>query len=308
MRTDELAPAARKRRGAFSLSPISEKSMRYRVELHERIFRVSDTETGVARASKNPVRGAVRGISKKSRSRLVRLLAKINRPDEPLFVTLTYREFTEDFEAWKADLHRFVCSFRYHFPQLAGVWRLEFQKRGAPHYHVLLWLGDESPLEGVTARIRSCWLAAIGQHSEANEKHGVEVEPCTDFRRSAFYIAAYQAKDHQDRTDILTGREWGVWARERLNLAAVATVELCSNGLRLFRRIVRRGYIAHQRRHGFRVGHFAQSLGVEQPFSAFMPLAASYRLAGWVRENVEQIVQDNVRRSAWQWAPVEVAA
>jgi hypothetical protein len=270
--------------------------MRYAVQLHERCLRVVDTEAGVIRAPKNPPRGVVKGISNKSRGRLIKLLAKVNRPDAPVFITLTYREYTDNFEEWKADLNRFVCSFRYHFPTLAGIWRLEFQERGAPHYHLLLWLGERSTVGGVEDTARNCWLNAIGQHSRANQEHGITVEHVADFRECAFYISLYAAKDAQDRKDIQTGREWGCWGKERLNLLPIETLNLCANGLRLFRRITRRAYVARQRSNGKRCGNFLHALRRPQPFTAFCSYAEARRVVCWVAANVEAILADNVGR------------
>lgn len=271
--------------------------MRYLVQLHERMFRVSDTESGTARAPVNAKRGQVSGISRKSRYRLIKLLSQINRPDAPTFITLTYREFVEDFEVWKTHLDNFRRSLAYHFPDYCGVWRLEFQKRGAPHFHILAWLCREMPIAEAESLLSCLWLNAIGQYSKANQEYGCTVEPCTDFRRSAFYLSVYQAKDQQDRDDIVTGREWGVWKKERLNLAPVEEVALCANGLRLLRRIIRRSYIAHQRTQGRKVGGYAMGLRRDQPFSSFLPFHASRALVLWVRANADAITADNIARA-----------
>ena len=271
---------------------------RYEVQLHERCLRVVDTEQGTARAPINTPRGVVQGISSKSRGRLIKLLAKINRPDAPVFITLTYREFTDDFEQWKADLHRFKCAFVYHFPTLAAVWRLEFQQRGAPHYHLLAWLDRESTVGFVEETVRRCWLNAIGQHSRANQEHGTTVEHVADFRECAFYISLYQSKDDQDRKDIQTGREWGTWGKERLNLGAIEKLSLCANGLRLFRRVTRRGYVARQRSNGKRCGNFLRALRRDQPFTSFASYAEARRVVLWCQANVEALLADNVARES----------
>lgn len=264
--------------------------MRYTVQLHERILSIADTESGSPLAPKNAFRGTIKGISSKSRYRLIKKLAKINRPDEPIFITLTYRSFTDCFVDWKTHLDNWRRRISASFPEYAGVWRLEFQKRGAPHYHVLLWLGKEVPLADFQRRCTEIWCRCIGQTDAANFEYGCTVEPVTDFRQSAFYLSVYQAKDAQDRTDIHTGREWGLWHRKRLRLAPVRSASITGPQLRLFRRLVRRQYESFMRSSGKglrdRTGAtrgYLRGLRRDQPFSCFMPFAAAYKLVEFVR-------------------------
>jgi len=227
-------------------------------------------------------RGAVSGMSSRSRYRLIKFLAKVNRPDAPVFLTLTYREFTEDYKVWKKHLDGFRQALSYYYPSLAALWRLEFQQRGAPHFHVLLWLGAESDLFNIEALCRRLWLKVIDQDTAANRLHGVTVELVNDFRKTAFYISLYQAKDGQDRTDILTGREWGCWNRSALNIAPVETVDLSDAGCRLFRRLLRRAYCAHCRSVGRAVGPYSRALSREQNFSSFLSYSEGRRILKWV--------------------------
>lgn len=262
--------------------------MRYSVALHERILTVVDTEKGHSRAPKTARRGNIKGISSKSRYRLIKLLAKINRPDEPLFITLTYRSFTDVFADWKRHLDNFRRVLADDFPELAAVWRLEFQKRGAPHFHILLWLGVVRLLSEVEARLTEIWTRVIGQREAANVEHGCEVVPVTDFRKSAFYISVYQAKDGQDRDDIATGREWGVWGRKRLGFAPIQNVPLTRPQFLLFRRTLRGLYVSHLRvtgkglvgDTGKKRGYLA-ALESDQPFSNFLPFQHAARLVRW---------------------------
>jgi len=259
---------------------------RYQVSLHERIFSITDTEAPIALGSKNPPqRGTVRGISSKSRRRLIRTLSKINRPDQPVFVTLTYKNFTDDFTAWKTHLDNFRRAFSRRFPAVAGVWRLEFQARGAPHYHLLLWLneiGDVGPLREWMA---GHWCRIIGQSSAANLEFGCMVDAVTDFRACAFYISLYQSKDNQDRTDIQTGREWGLWGKSRLGLEPIETFNLDTATFTRFRRVVRKLYESFCRRSGRKPGRYLQGLRTAQPFSSFLPFVQARALVRGITNN-----------------------
>lgn len=258
--------------------------MRYNVALHERLLVVTDSESGHARAPKFGPRGVVRGISRASRYRFIRYLAQVNRPDEAVFITLTYRSFTDDFAVWKRHLDSFGKFLGRRFLDRCGFWRLEFQQRGAPHFHLLLWLGDVTELAAFERECAAAWCRIIGQETEANLEYGCIVEPVTDWRKSAFYISVYQAKDSQDRDDIQTGREWGIWGKERLGLEPIRTVSMGRKSFTLFRRILRRGYRAFQRKSessARRNSGYLRALRADQPFTSFLPIGAATLLAAW---------------------------
>ena len=277
-------PRAERGRGGcpLVLVPYLKNSKRYTVALHERIFAITDTQRGSPRASKIAPRGNVKGISSKSRYRLIKYLAKVSRPDEPVFITLTYREFLENFGVWKEALHAFHQALKYYFPLLCGFWRLEFQKRGAPHFHLLLWLGAEADVETLHETVTQLWCRVIGQTSEANLKYGATVERVCDFRKSAFYISVYQAKDAQDRRDICTGREWGIWGKARLGLEPVSSIAIDAPTLLLLRRTLRRLYVSFMRKAGRKTnGRYAHALKGNDCFSNFLPFYLAFRLVKW---------------------------
>jgi hypothetical protein len=61
------------------------------------------------------------------------------------FVTLTYPElYAEDWRVWKRDLEAFLKRIQRKYDYMVGCcWRVEFQKRGAPHFHLIM-VADKS--------------------------------------------------------------------------------------------------------------------------------------------------------------------
>ena len=255
------------------------------VRLHDRLMRVVEVKPGraiAANGSGKATRGVIQGISRDSRTRLIRFLATINRPDPAWFVTLTYRDWIEDFQIWKGHLHRFLMAVKKRYSCVAGVWRLEFQKRGAPHFHLILWLDQEEDRLALGLWIRARWLAAIGDSSRAASAYATTAEEVRDFRNCGFYLSLYQAKDHQDRTDILTGREWGKVQPKLLSTDPIREVSLLPKDIQLLRRIVRRAYRVRNR-VGFRRSTYWRSLGKgERGFSMCLPFYAQSQLVDWV--------------------------
>ena len=91
----------------------------------------------------------ITGWSRRSRARMVATMAELDlapllmQQDEPAMVTLTY---PGDWEAVaphgpavKAHLRAFFKRFERAWGMpWRGVWKLEFQRRGAPHFHLLM--------------------------------------------------------------------------------------------------------------------------------------------------------------------------
>lgn len=66
-------------------------------------------------------------------------LRAVNTPsDWQSLLLVTYpREWPTDGRQVKQDLNRLLDAFRYRYPRLRYLWFLEFQGRGAPHFHML---------------------------------------------------------------------------------------------------------------------------------------------------------------------------
>lgn len=175
-------------------------------ESYQNCFRVKFDQRGHSHGNPGK-RGQVKGLSKSSRRKLVFLINSFAPVQDAFFVTLTMREASEDFKEWKKWLHRTLAGLRYNFPKLCGIWRLEFQKRGTPHFHLLLFTNTDIDLTELRSKIRQYWSSAVGKQNIGFM--GSRVERVRDIRKSGFYLAIYQAKDEQDRKDIPTGRLWG---------------------------------------------------------------------------------------------------
>lgn len=133
-------------------------------------------------------RGRVLGYSADSRKRLMEKMGRIDRDKLPLFVTVTYpaefpcpRRAKRDFVAFRKRLMR-------RFPRLSLIWRMELQKRGAPHFHFLVWGVALLPI----ADVRALWAAVIGYEGEV--KLQVKVERIRSWRGLLSYVSKYIAK------------------------------------------------------------------------------------------------------------------
>ncbi len=82
-------------------------------------------------------RGIIRVFSRASRRRLMRFLARLKtRKIRATFITLTFTEVVSN-ERAKMVFKRFSMRLRRRFEKVSVVWRMEFQDRGAIHFHLL---------------------------------------------------------------------------------------------------------------------------------------------------------------------------
>jgi len=194
---------------------------------YENCFRIKYDQQGSTKGG-GGTRKAVQGLSKGSRRRMLSIINSLAHTGDAFFVTLTVKEASENFEQWKKWLHRTLRGLRYHFPKLSGIWRLEFQKRGSPHFHFLLYTNSAIDLKELQGTIHKYWSSACGKQntgSMGTKNKSNTCERIRDIRKSGFYLSIYQSKDEQDRKDIPTGRLWGVINKQNLPIAEYSGVE-----------------------------------------------------------------------------------
>lgn len=119
--------------------------------------------------------------------RLVR--SNVSPERRPALLTLTMREIVPIGEGWLA-FTRFAKGLRKVQPQIAYIAVPEFQKRGAVHFHCLIWgLSDDEIIgERNTRRIAKQWGWGF-----------VDVRPTDGSPKLATYIAKYMFKALWDK-------------------------------------------------------------------------------------------------------------
>jgi hypothetical protein len=213
-------------------------------------------------------RGAVTYWSAKSRARMCRTLASldygpiVDHGALPAMVTLTYPGDWETVAADGATVKRHFDAFRKRFERWSGqsaawVWKLEFQRRGAPHLH--LWLAvPDSDVTAFRSWLGAAWADIVAHpDSEERRRHalaGTAVDVLTGLRgsdpkRLAIYFTKHNSpnslrdKEYQHvvpqswrQRGRGPGRWWGVYG---LGMCTI-TVEVGLDAYLTARRIVRR--------------------------------------------------------------------
>jgi hypothetical protein len=213
-------------------------------DLRARLLAEGDEE-GLA-ALDRPGVGVIREWSAKSRARMARTIAEVDVSPilrdgcVPGLITLTLPGVWEDLAPDGATFKRLVSTFRRAWRDafgwsLVGIWKLEFQRRGAPHLHLLAPVPALGP-GGVRFELwlSQVWARVVGSTGQRRLDHlaagtGVDFGAITmvDPRRIAAYFMKHSAKtgDGKEYQHVVPalwqepgkgpGRFWGIWGLER---------------------------------------------------------------------------------------------
>lgn len=152
-----------------------------------------------------PKRGRITRLSDKAKGRLIHTLRNVGGLTHKL--TLTYPgEFPTDGAKVKADLA--AMNKRLARAGLSGVWYLEWQKRGAPHFHLL----TRGALP--RAELSRAWYEVVGSSDPRHLRAGTQIKALGDCENPESYAVKDAHKKAQKDvpegyTDV--GKFWGVF-------------------------------------------------------------------------------------------------
>jgi len=154
-------------------------------------------------------RGKIKGFSAKSRMRLIKLLLSLEKPPV-VMITLTYpEEWVKDPERWKRDIDTWFKRVERKFKDYWFVWKLEFQKRGAPHFHLLGSFGDDVVVDDeLRAWVSRSWYEVVNSGDEKHLKAGTRVDVLDGKKKVKMYVCKYVSKEEPLKFGYV-GRWWG---------------------------------------------------------------------------------------------------
>lgn len=190
-----------------------------------------------------PLRGMVGSWSSKSRANMVRRLVTLDYsawmiPGQlPALVTLTLPGGWQDLAPDGARFMKLLQTWRKRYERawgpLQAIWKREFQRRGAPHFHLLMVppQGRTETGEVFHTWLSRTWAEVCGAEGEEYQKHlragtGIdyaEAVTMRDPKRLAIYFlkkesaaSGASSKEYQHRVPEFwagktVGRWWGYW-------------------------------------------------------------------------------------------------
>jgi hypothetical protein len=109
-----------------------------------------------------------------------------------------------------------ASAFR-EYGSFAAFWRLGIQRRGAWHFHLLLFVSPSfGSVDELRSFISSSWYEVTGKVSEGHLRTGTRVEAAKKWKQATSYAERYMAKPEEFPEGLRTGRIWGVWNKELL--------------------------------------------------------------------------------------------
>lgn len=219
----------------------------------------------------------IRGFSRASRRNLIWTMGRVNRElaGLPLFQTLTYgRDWPPDGRVVKRHLDAFNKRRARRYPESSAIWKMELQKRGAPHFHLMVFgvpaqecrraavLEDNGPefrQSDLRRAMHVCdcpvcwtqgnWWDIAGYGSFDHLRAGTRVERARTWAGVVSYTAKYLGKLCDNKVTVRDtgevvelrdcGRWWGVSGRRFLPVDLV-TYRLTPQGFYELRRYARR--------------------------------------------------------------------
>ncbi len=245
--------------------------------------------TGFGNTSTNiSKRGRIKEFSRKSRQRILRLLSTIDMSKiigRPIFLTLTYpATYSNDYKDWKRDINVFFKRLYRFNPYLSAIWKLEFQKRGAPHYHIMIFNTDPFRRyinhKALSTLIALYWYEIVGSNDEKHLKAGINYQPVSTYKAVRGYISKYVAKEAtEEEAEIMhkfVGRYYGTHNKEALPITEII-VELTPKEFFYLRRIAR-NYL--ENKVGGNIPIYARSSG----FTIFLDWKSCEKLIYYVKD------------------------
>jgi hypothetical protein len=158
------------------------------------------------------------GIKELSDSSLRRMkLHARNMEHASYIITLTYpKDFPSNGKTVKRHLEAMREWFKRH--GISAFWFLEFQARGAPHFHLF----TDNPVEA--KELSRKWYEVVGSGDEKHLRAGTQIQKIRKPHAIAAYAAKYATKKEQKAVPegySNVGRFWGGWGKYRTKASTV---------------------------------------------------------------------------------------
>jgi len=206
-------------------------------------------------------RGKIKDFSRKARNRLGQFLFSLPTL-ATFFATVTYAAFyPADPKEWKRHLHLLQLALNAQFGDSFHIWKLEAQRRGAPHYHILIWTTKSYSLTYIRRWIRKKWIEIVNytpgtQMRKNHEGQGSDVQRVHSPKQMSRYIMKYFAKEEENlEAWACPGRFWGVGNKKNFPLMTEKIFELNGQDYQTLKRIVRRWMKKFAPNYARRCGH-----------------------------------------------------
>lgn len=216
------------------------------LEKQGQVIQMVDLSLSVLQPPKPTKRGSVTRFTNASRRRMIDLAARLDvRKTNAKFLTLTFSGYPTPSQA-KIVFTRFLKRIHRKYPMAYALWRAEMQKRGSPHFHLIIFQLPYIP----QWKFQLVWEACTGETKPAQsyrrvtvclsvlslprrryrrwvKRSRLDIRKIKNHKMVMYYVAKYCAKRPLlDNGAYLTdferewiGRHWGVFNRACMKMA-----------------------------------------------------------------------------------------
>jgi hypothetical protein len=178
----------------------------------------------------------------------------------PVFVAQNARGFAHSHPAewswhptrWKRHLKIFSQRFLRRWPSAGFIWKLEFQKRGAPHFHPFVWGLTDDQFGDFILWISAVWNEVV--QGDANHfAAGTSVERMRSISAAVRYVSSYASKTDQTLSGQKVGRYWRVVGEANIPWGQAETLTLDQDAAKFILRTCRRYILSVNRQTRIRI-------------------------------------------------------
>lgn len=161
-------------------------------------------------------RGTIEGFSEKAAGRLRQFVVENWGGESTSAYSYTFTsKALQSPEEWRSTVKRFRTYLSRETPLWAGMYRVELQKRKAPHLHSVFWVPDSVDPFKVQLTLKRLWLKATREKDDADSrKYSVKGNRIKGGKESGWlvYCTLHNGKKKESQLG-WKGKQWGVWNR-----------------------------------------------------------------------------------------------
>lgn len=232
-------------------------------------------------SDKDKKRGRISKFSNAAAFRLSTMLAELVITGPAVHASLTYPKTFPTSQAVIENHRHRLCTYLRR-AGFFGVWKREFQRRGAVHYHIILWHRDDYDAEFHGQQIRDIWAQISGNDSD----YAVSLT-AGDASLATFYLALHHAKRDEQCPEGFHGRWWGYIDRAAVvEHRQVESLDLDAEQQAWLARLFRRRMASQARTKG---RHWKHDKGLAKGFTFFLGQVDRYKLLRFINNREYEI-------------------
>jgi len=181
-------------------------------------------------------RAPIRKFSRAARKNMLEQVSRIDwEASQATFITLTYHEPVHDAKKCKAHLRALLKRLYRAYGDVAVLWRMDTQKRGCWHFHLLVFDLPYVPRQTKDGNgLLDWWRDITGQQTITQ----LDIQVIQSAKKARSYVAKYVGKVNEVAAyldylanlavAILPGRFWGLENRKNIHWCEVTTWTILS--------------------------------------------------------------------------------